>query len=126
MKIHHIALTVNSLVESIKFYEETFGFNIIKEFEKKEISAKAVFMQLGDVSIELFEFPDTKQSCDDLTDLKTIGIRHFAFEVNDINRTVANLREQGLEVTDPQMGSSGHNFCNLTDPNGIRLELYEK
>ena len=96
MKIHHIALTVNSLVESIKFYEETFGFNIIKEFEKKEISAKAVFMQLGDVSIELFEFPDTKQSCDDLADLKTIGIRHFAFEVNDINRTVANLREQGL------------------------------
>lgn len=83
-------------------------------------------MKLGDTLIELFEFPDTKQSNDDLTDLKTIGIRHFAFEVDDIDLTVKNLRDKGLDITDPQMGSSGHRFCNLTDPNGISLELYEK
>lgn len=40
MKIHHIALTVNNLAESQKFYENTFGFIVTKEFEKKKFPLK--------------------------------------------------------------------------------------
>ncbi len=126
MKIHHIAITVNNLKQSIDFYTSLFGFKIIKTFERKDLNGKAAFIELNDCKLELWEFEDMKENKDSLTDLKTRGIRHIAFEVDNLSKTIIQLKAKGIHCTTAKLGASGHNYSFLADPNGVAIELYEK
>lgn len=125
MKIHHVALTVNDLNESKSFYENIFGFKEVKNFERKDLQAKAVFMELDGFKLELWSFSTEIVNIDNLSDLKVRGLRHVAFEVQDLDTRVIELRQKGVVLSDPQLGASGHRYCFLSDPNGIALELFE-
>ena len=126
MNVHHIAITVNNLAESSAFYQEIFGFRAVKTFEREDLNGKAVFLQLNGFSLELWEFADMKENSDNLKDLKIRGIRHLAFQVEDVDETINGLKSKGLAVSEPKMGASGHRYAFTTDPNGVALELYEK
>lgn len=125
MRIHHIAITVNNLNESLKFYQDFFGFVLIKKFYKKEVEAEFAFIKLDDCFLELWEFADMKKNIDDLNDLKIKGIRHIAFAVKDIGKIVSKFKKKGLNISNPKMGAAGHKFGFFNDPNGVALELYE-
>ncbi|MCK5460075.1 VOC family protein [Candidatus Parcubacteria bacterium] len=125
MKIHHIAITVNNLNESLKFYQDFFGFQLVKKFKKKEMKAEFALIKSGDYLIELWEFMDMKLNSDDLSDLKIRGIRHIAFAVENIDKVVSEFKNKGLDISEPKMGIAGHRFSFTNDPNGISLELYE-
>ena len=128
MKIHHIAITVSNLEESIKFYTQILGFKVGKQFskERKGVLASATYVKLGDFQIELWQFPDMKENQDALSDIKIKGIKHIAFEVDNLNKTISKLEGKGLKLTKPQLGASGHNYSFTTDPDGVALEFYEK
>ncbi len=126
MKIHHVAITVNNLKESQKFYQDFFGFKIAKKFERKDMKAKAIFLELKGFYIELWHFTDMQKNSDDLKDIKIRGIRHIAFEVENLDKIISNFKARGVEVTSPKLGASGHYYSFITDPNGIVLELYQK
>jgi len=126
MKIHHIAITVSSLEESIKFYTQILNFEIVKKFEREDMGAKAVFIKSGDFQIEMWEFQDMKENLDDLNDIKVRGLRHIAFEVGNLNITIENLKSKGLKFSNIKLGASGHYYSFTNDPNGIALEFYEK
>ena len=60
MKIHHTAITVSSLDESVRFFQEVFGLEIENTFSKEDLGAKAVVMTDGDGGrIELFQFENS-------------------------------------------------------------------
>lgn len=126
MKLHHVALTVKNLEESRRFYEEYFSAKIVKEFTRPDLKGKAVFLEFDNVHIELWEFKDRKENKDSLNDLKILGIRHIAFEVENVDKASAELRAKGLIISEPQLGGSGHRYAFTQDPNGIQIELYEK
>ena len=91
-----------------------------------DLGGKAIFMGLNDFYLELWFFEDMKKNKDDLGELKIRGIRHIAFQVNNLDKTVSELKEKGLTITEPKMGASGHRYSFTSDPNGIALELYER
>lgn len=126
MKVHHVAITVNSLEKSQKFYQDFFNFKISKFFERKDMGAKAVFLELEGFFIELWEFADLKNNDDDLKDIKIRGIRHIAFEVENLDKTFTDFKKRGLEVTEPTLGASGHMYSFTSDPNGVALEIYQR
>ena len=126
MKIHHISITVNNLNESIRFYQDFFGFQILKFFERKDMNGKAVFLKLGDFLIELWEFEDILLNKDDLDNIKIRGMRHIAFEVRNLDKIVSDFKQRKLPVTNPKIGASGNKYSFTNDPNGIALELYQK
>ena len=57
----------------------------------------------------------------------TPGLRHLAFQVDDIHATVARLRTHGAELVGEVVpyGNSYH-LCYLRGPQGIIVELAEK
>ncbi len=126
MNIHHIALTVHSLEESITFYQKFFGFIKVQEFGRKDMGARAVFLELDGQRLELWQFDVMKENTDDFGDIYIRGIRHIAFGVENIEERIAFLRAHGLNPTQPKLGSSGHRYSFIADPNGISLELYEQ
>ncbi len=126
MKVHHIAITVNNLEESVKFYTQVLGFKIVKKFAREDMAAYATFIKLNNFQIELWQFKDLKENSNSLDDIKVRGIRHLAFEVDNLKETIATLKDKGLQFSESKLGASGHYYCFTTDPNGVALEFYEK
>jgi glyoxylase I family protein len=82
-------------------------------------------LQLGNqYCIELFSFPDPlprpsrPEAC---------GLRHLAFAVGDLERSVRALEEKGV-VTEPIRTDeyTGKRFTFFSDPDHLPIELYEK
>ena len=83
-------------------------------------------MQLGDIIVELYQFPESG-----LTDIRNRGnghIDHIAFDVDDIDEAFATLKQDGFTVieTQPmflQFWAKGCKYFNIVGPDGERLEF---
>ena len=126
MKVHHVAITVNDIEESVNFYTQILGFKIAEKFAREDMRAYATLVKLNDFQIELWQFQDMKENSNPLNDIKIRGIRHIAFEVDNLKEIISKLSEKGLEFSDPKLGASGHYYSFATDPSGVALEFYEK
>lgn len=124
---HHIAFTVNNLEESIKWYQEKLGFELIHKYEKE---IKFALLRLDQVKIEIFDFgnetsplPNYRKGL--MIDLKTVGTKHLAIEVSELDTFVGELRYKNVEFENEiDEASFGGRFIFLKDINGILIELY--
>lgn len=102
MEFDHVAISVNKLEESIKYYTDHFGFVLDGRFEKPLIFLRFAFLKKENFRIELFEFRDKVKGKDDLKDLRIRGLRHLAFKVKDItgfrDRAIHNYFEIDLDI----------------------------
>lgn len=124
-KVHHIAIICSNYEKSKRFYVDVLGFKILKEtYRKTRESYKLDLALNGEYIIELFSFPNPPNR---VSKPEAQGLRHLAFEVDDVERTSAVLRDQGVTVeplrTDEQ---NGKKFTFFQDPDGLPLEIYEK
>jgi glyoxylase I family protein len=78
----------------------------------------------GQYQIELFSFPNPAPRP---SQPEAAGLRHLAFEVDDIDEAIFHLNELDV-VTEPIRvdETTGKRFTFFTDPDGLPLELYEK
>jgi catechol 2,3-dioxygenase-like lactoylglutathione lyase family enzyme len=122
MYVHHIAITVKNLTESIKFYSDVFGFKYLTQYEKG--NSKFAYLSLEDFQLELWEFTPVT-TADNLESLDVIGLRHLGFAVKNIDESVAKAKELHVDFSEPKLGTSGKRYSLGTDCNGIAIELLE-
>jgi len=127
MKYFHTSLSVNSLEESRKFYEEVFNLTFRSEGEKEELKSK--FINLEDENgnvIELFEHNDPIALTEDLMDFQKIGIKHIAFIVENIEEAMEKaLKNNAKVIWEPKEGITVKRIAFISDPSGIPIELVE-
>ncbi|MDB4998925.1 MAG: hypothetical protein JWR76_2 [Mucilaginibacter sp.] len=124
-KIHHIAIICSNYELSKRFYVEILGFNVIREIFRTERDSYKLDLEVGgQYQIELFSFPDPAPRP---SRPEAAGLRHLAFEVDNIDEAVFHLNELDV-VTEPIRidETTGRRFTFFTDPDGLPLELYEK
>lgn len=52
---------------------------------------------------------------------------HLAFEVDDLDETIRELRGKGVPITDgPTQSSSGSRFIFIDAPDGYEIELIQR
>lgn len=123
-QVHHIAIIGSDYQASKKFYCEVLGFSLMSEvYREPRDSWKADLALNGEYLIELFSFPapaprpSRPEAC---------GLRHLAFQVDDIELAVRELEAAGVICEairiDPYTESR---FTFFNDPDGLPLELYE-
>lgn len=124
-KIHHIAIISSDYEKSKAFYTSVLGLSIKQEVYRAERNSYKLDLTLnGDYVIELFSFPDPPQR---LTRPESTGLRHLAFEVNDIEKEVAKLKEKGIKVEAIRVDEhTKKRFTFFTDPDELPIEIYEK
>ena len=124
-RIHHIAIICSDYERSKKFYTEILGFKLLGELYRHERkSYKADLAVNGQYQIELFSFPDPPQR---VSRPEAAGLRHLAFEVNDIDTTVLLLRQKDIIAEPIRMDeTTGKRFTFIADPDGLPIEFYEK
>ncbi len=77
----------------------------------------------GLYQIELFSFPDPPARP---SRPEAAGLRHLAFEVNDIEEVIAEVNKHGVETEAIRIDEfTGKRFTFLADPDGLPIEFYE-
>ncbi len=124
-RIHHVAIICSNYERSKKFYTEVLGFQIINEIFRSERNSYKLDLQVGNNSqIELFSFPNPPQRVDRP---EACGLRHLAFEVDDIDQAVGELKSQGVEVEKIRVDEiTGKKFTFFQDPDRLPLEIYQR
>ncbi len=123
-KIHHVAIICSNYQTSKHFYVYILGFSVINETFRESRNSYKLDLQLnsGDY-IELFSFPNPPQR---VSRPEACGLRHLAFEVNDIDESVAYLQAKDVKVEDIRTDEiTGKRFTFFQDPDGLPLEIYE-
>lgn len=123
-KIHHIAIIASDYVKSKSFYTKVLGFEIIKETFRKSRDSYKLDLALNDeYVIELFSFPNPPKRT---SRPESTGLRHLAFEVDDIEVSIEELTKNGVFCEPIRIDElTGKRFTFFEDPDHLPLELYE-
>jgi glyoxylase I family protein len=124
-KVHHIALICSDYEKSLEFYTRVVGCQVIAEHWREEQQSYLTKLSLnGEYVIELFSYPSPPQRP---SYPEAAGLRHLAFEVDDIEEQVAELDRLGVahEAIRTDM-TTGKHFVFFNDPDDQPLEMYEK
>lgn len=124
-KIHHIAIICSDYERSKSFYCDVLGLNIIQETFRSERQSYKLDLALDDnYVIELFSFPNppARPSFPEAR-----GLRHLAFEVDDVFKAKKELELRGVEVQEIRIDElTDKQFAFFSDPDGLPLEIYER
>ncbi|TKC06286.1 SMU1112c/YaeR family gloxylase I-like metalloprotein [Pedobacter frigoris] len=124
-KVHHIAVICQDYEASKKFYIDVLGLKVIREvYREKRKSYKLDLALNGEYIIELFSFPDPVVRP---SRPEAVGLRHLAFEVDDIGEVVIRLNNLGVIAEPVRIDEfTGKRFTFITDPDLLPIEFYEK
>ncbi|WP_404354794.1 VOC family protein [Cytobacillus firmus] len=123
--VHHICIQTNNYEESLKFYRDILGFELIEEspnFHKRYYNS---WLKLGAFYIEL----QTGKVGENLKSVNqnTQGIIHFCLWVDDLVKEVQTIKQLGYnfilkngeEIYQVENGC----LCKLIAPEGTIVEL---
>jgi glyoxylase I family protein len=123
-RIHHAAIICSDYAVSRRFYTEVLGLRIVAEHHRAERNSWKLDLALPDGGqIELFSFPDPPPRP---SYPEARGLRHLAFEVDDVAQCKASLESHGVAVETIRIDEyTQRRFVFFADPDGLPLELYE-
>ena len=123
-KIHHIAIICSNYTKSKDFYVNKLGFEVKQEIYREERDSYKLDLALhGEYIIELFSFPEAPSRP---SYPEAQGLRHLAFEVENIADCVRELNQKGIETEKVRIDPYTHKrFTFFEDPDGLPLEIYE-
>jgi glyoxylase I family protein len=124
-RVHHIAIICADYQKSKHFYSEVLGLKIVQEVYRTERKSYKLDLEVGgQYQIELFSFPDPPAR---LSRPEAAGLRHLAFEVDDIEEAIGHVNAFGV-ITEPIRidEHTGKRFTFFADPDGLPIEFYEK
>ncbi len=147
-RIDHITIVVSDLERSLRFYSELLGFNELKrahiegEWVESIVKIEGVVADVvyiiapgGEPRIELLCYQNPRGEALNPNSLPiTIGLRHLAFKVDNIQNMYNKLKAAGVKflsepITVPTSvitHDEGHKLlCYFHDPDGILLEITE-
>jgi len=124
-KVHHIAIICSDYRKSKAFYTEVLGLEITREVYREERDSYKLDLSLnGQYIIELFSFPDPPKR---LSRPEATGLRHLAFEVEDLEAVLEKLSNSGIYFEPARTDEfTGKRFTFISDPDGLPIEFYEK
>ena len=126
MRILHSMIRVNDLEESINFYREVLGMNILREKEYPEGKFSLAFLGYGKETENTVIELTYNWGTNDYEHGNAFG--HIAIEVDDIYKVCEEIKSKGVKVIrdpGPMMGSRLL-LAFIEDPNGYKIELIEK
>ncbi len=129
--LDHVGIAVKSLEEAICVYRDKLGFKLLGTHVLSERKVRVAFMETGgQTKIELLEPLSSESTIAKFLESRGQGIHHFAVQVEDIDQTLAQLKQQGVALIDetPQNGAEGKKiaFVHPKSTQGVLLELVMK
>jgi len=111
LAVHHVSINVDDVEAALTFYTDVLG--LVPRGDRPDFGFGGAWLDAGGQQVHLVEG-------------KTPAVlgQHFALLVDDLDRTVAELRGRAVEVSDPSPVGTGRQAF-LTDPSGNLVELHQ-
>lgn len=124
LRLHHAAIICSDYARSKHFYTQVLGLRVVAEHFRAQRQSHKLDLALPDGSqLELFSFPDAPPRP---SYPEARGLRHLAFEVDDVLACKQRLESQGVVVEAVRLDEhTQRRFVFFADPDGLPLELYE-
>lgn len=124
-KVHHIAILCSDYQKSKTFYTEVLGLTIIREIYREERQSYKLDLALnGTYIVELFSFPNPPKRP---SRPEAVGLRHLAFEVINLEETIAFLNTKNIESEPIRIDETTEKrFTFIADPDQLPIEFYER
>jgi catechol 2,3-dioxygenase-like lactoylglutathione lyase family enzyme len=124
-KIDHVSINLTDVEKSLDFYGRILGLKQRQTVDCGDFDI--TYFALPDGSrLELFDYHGRNRS--QPREESEAGLRHIAFQVEDVAAHEAMLRAEGVQVTLPtcDLPNLGARVLLFLDPNGVTLEFCEK
>ena len=126
--LDHIAITVRSLKEAVKFYEG-LGFRVLKEKHKPELGVAYALLQFEGLTLELLT-PLEGEPAEELKEvaerLRRHGLNHISLRVENLEEACRRLRDKNVRILAELKPPSGSKLAFFLDEEGNLFELIEK
>lgn len=126
-KIEHIGIAVKDLKVSNILFAALLGAPPYKMEEVESEGVKTSFFQSGPNKIELLEATHPESPIAKFIEKKGEGIHHIAFAVEDIEKEIERLTNEGFTVLNktPKKGADNKlvAFLHPKTTNGVLIEL---
>ncbi len=128
-----IAITCSNFAASLDFYHNKLGFEIVLDLEIPDDLARdvglaptgfrQVRLQAGNTLIKLMDIESPPSAP---TGGFSAGVRWLTFFVEDIQQTVKDLKQNGVEfLSEPISAPDAVGVACAPDPDGILIELVQ-
>jgi methylmalonyl-CoA epimerase len=128
-RIDHIGVAVDDLDAAIELYRQRFEMGEQHREVVEEQGVEAVLLEIGEGHVELLKplGPDT--AVGKFLASKGPGLHHVAYQTDDIDAALEQLKQAGLRVIDetPRIGIRGSRvaFLHPKATGGVLTELVE-
>ena len=125
----HIHIYSKDPEEAAKYYVKFLGGE--KLYQKASNLGLRIFLSLGGQIVVIGPYPSDRVEpsfvdLDKKPHQHKFGLDHFGIRVKNLEKTVRELREQGIQIlTEPVSGSSGIKYAFIAAPDGVIIELTE-
>lgn len=128
--VEHIGIAVKDFGEANALYCRLFGIEPYKtEFVSSE-NVNTSFFRVGGTKIELLEGTTEDSAITRFIQKRGEGIHHIAFEVEDIYKEMARLKQEGFTLLNeaPKKGADNKLVCFVhpKSANGVLIELTQE
>jgi methylmalonyl-CoA/ethylmalonyl-CoA epimerase len=128
-RINHIALLVDDLDETIKFWRDALGLELTGVEDNPAELARIAFLPSGDSEIELVQPTTADSGLARYLEKRGPGMHHICLEVDDLPGMLARLKAQGVQLIneEPRLGRDGrlYAFIHPRSAHGVMVELYQ-
>jgi len=114
--LNHVAIAVENFDAAFAFYTQKMGFR--EAFTVRDANGRP---NLAYVQVSRNTFIELQQANAN----RPPGLNHFGLHVENLKNVVDTLKQRGVTVEDPRVRPDDSSVANATDPNAIRIEMFE-
>lgn len=113
--VHHAHLFASNIDESLKFYQEMFGAEILADIIMA--GARNVFVAIGQGRLHFYDQPPRDQGRG--------AIHHLGIETDDLEALVAHMKAKGVPFRKEITDFGFWKYVMAPAPDNILLELFQ-
>lgn len=128
-RIDHIGVAVEDLDAALALYESALRMPVVHRETVSEQGVEAILLDVGENHVELLKPLGADTPVGKFLAKKGPGLHHVAYQVEDIEATLASLKASGLRLIDetPRTGIRGSKvaFLHPASTGGVLTEIVQ-
>jgi methylmalonyl-CoA epimerase len=128
-RVDHIGVAVEDLDAAIALHEQTYDMTLVHREVVEEQGVEAVLLDVGENHVELLRPLGQETPVGRFLAKRGPGLHHVAYQVADVQATLATLRDRGLRLIDeqPRTGIRGSRvaFLHPASSGGVLTEIVQ-
>lgn len=129
-KIEHVALAVADLDAAIAHYAGAWGLEVEHRERVEDQGVEEAMLPLGGSYLQLLGATSPDTTVGKFLAKRGEGLHHIAYEVEDLEAALRELKEKGVPLIDeaPRKGGRGHMvaFVHPRGNHGLLVELIQR